>query len=67
MGPGVSVTQYSQENVTPKEVWHEVVNRQQSAGGKEKDAGSNEEDHGQSIDCPSQSPSIDEERVSGCR
>ncbi|MCP3681197.1 MAG: hypothetical protein GY861_00770 [bacterium] len=61
------VIQNSQEKVTLKEIWLEVVNRQQFAGGKEEDAGSNEGDHGQSIDCPSQSPSIDEGRVSGCR
>ncbi len=40
----VSVTQKSQGKVTFKEVQHEVVNRQQSAGRKEEDAGSNDEE-----------------------
>ncbi len=48
VGPGVSVAQNSQGKVTLKEIWLEVVNRQQFARGKEEDARSNDEDRGQS-------------------
>ncbi len=46
VGPGVSVTQNSQGNVTLKETRFQVVDRQQTA--KEEDAGSNDEDCEQS-------------------